>query len=95
MENLNLNLNFNELAWKAPEIDENRFGYKKGHKYYDAICEWLKSGTKLWKTVNEEKNEVTTRVTWDGMPYDAIVTFYKNDTAIYWTFRKKGTFCID
>lgn len=86
-----MELNFNKLAWEAPEHN-GKHGYAPADKYYTEIIEWLKTGTKKYVT---KGNGVTlSRVTFPNSIYDAIVEYTHATKMISWTFRKVNEYHI-
>lgn len=79
-----MKLNFNELAWNAPQ-HENGFGYTPNDKYYNEIVKWLQSGERIWRERNE--NVTTTRISIKNSEYDVIASFYHENKMISWVFR--------
>lgn len=85
------NLNFNELAWKAPKHGEE-YGYTPTDEYYNDIIEWLKTGKKLY-TVKGDKI-TTVRMEMPNVVHNVIVEFTHETKMVMWYFRKSNEFVI-
>lgn len=89
-------INFNELAWKAPEHD-GKFGYLPTDPHYSDIMEWIKAGTELWRTKTNLPDgtvEIRSRVSFSDTQYDAVVTFNSTTNMVMWNFRPKGEYHV-
>lgn len=89
------NINFNELAWKAPQHGD-RFGYIPTDDHYDDIVAWLKTGTKRWteKTRYSDGTPVVkTRLSF-GTQYDVVVDYIPETKMIAYVFRDHNKYSI-
>ncbi len=84
-------LNFNQLAWEAPEHD-GKYGYLPTDKYYDEIIAWLKSGEKVW--TSKVGGITTCRISFETA-YDAIAEYNHKNKMVSWVFRGRGEFQIN
>ena len=90
-------INFNNLAWNAPNLGNDRYGYLPSHELYQTICAWLKTGTKRYTV--KGKNSIICRIAnceGTGGKYDVSVEMNRQDKAICWYFIEPGTYeCFD
>lgn len=84
-------LNFNRLAWEAPEYPEG-YGYKPTDKYYNEIIEWLKVGETIW--ITKEGTVSTKRIRFADSPYDVVASYHHESKMISWIFRHRSTFAV-
>lgn len=82
-------LNFNQLAWEAPQHGDKN-GYLPTDKYYQEICEWLKTGSEKYKI--KQNGEIIVRKSFENSQYDVIVTFVVETKMINWVFIKSNEY---
>ena len=85
LKNKEMELNFNALAWNAPEHD-GEYGYLPTDEYYTEICSWLRSLDTRYKT--RTGNVTTVRKSQRNCIWDVIVTYNHETKMISWIFRK-------